>query len=130
MQTIAQRNKLFLYSALGTALWLNAVIAIRIFNAFGLLDGPYILIGFAVSIPLAFITVWLFLVIAKTPWPDMSFAITWGTAVAMLLDGVALGLFHTLYGTSVDHGRIAGSVILFGAAVGIFVSMWYSARRR
>lgn len=128
MQTLPDRSRVAIWSALGAALWLNALIVIRIFNAYGLLDGPRILIGFVLSMPLAVVTVWIFR-LARTTWADMGFAITWGTAVAMLLDGVALGLMHGLYGETTDHARIAGSVILFGAAIGIFIAYWMAARR-
>ena len=127
MGSLPEKSRIMVWSALGAALWLNALIVIRVFNAYGLLDGPRILIGFVLSVPLSVVTVWIFRLF-RTSWADMGLAITWGTAVAMVLDGVAIGLFHTAYGWTEDHGRIAGAVILFGAAVGIFTAYWMASR--
>jgi hypothetical protein len=56
--------------------------------------------------------------------PGMGF----GTAMAALLDGLALAWWPALYGGP-DYVAGAGAVILWGAGVGIMLAAWMGRRR-
>ena len=121
-------SKYLLMGALGVLFWLNAALIIRVLSGYGMLEGSGRIICFALSIPLAFVTIWIFRALARFEWRHMFLAITVATAVAQICDGIALTYAPGLYSNDPAHIGFAGAVILFGAGAGIIAALWATLR--
>lgn len=107
---------------LGVVLWLMAALLLRMLGPLGVYEGWARVALYLLIIPgtLPFI-----LVVGRiTGIGPGRIGIGWSlmTAVATMLDGLALGWFPTLYGADVTLWAGAGGTILWGAGTGLILA--------
>ena len=101
---------------LGAALWLTAAMIVHFLPQ--LLDGGIgTLIMFGVSIPNAFITIWLFEKLVKPAPGELLPSVTWGTLTALLLDGTAISFAPGIYAGVSSATQYGAALIMFGAGI-------------
>lgn len=108
----------------GAVLWLAAALLLRWLGPMGVHEGSARVILYALVIPGTYPFNLLIRAIARLEKGQMVQALALGTAVATLLDGIALAWFPGLYGTGIDMHMGAATVILWGAGVGIMLAFW------
>ena len=101
--------------ALGAIFWLLAALVIRFLGSSVFAPGSAVLfIVFALAIPIAWGFVWLGTTIAGARGAAVVPAVSIMSATAMLLDGVALTWFPSLYGMPSTSLVIVGACLLWG----------------
>ena len=108
----------------GAVLWLAAALLLRWLGPMGIHDGAARVILYALVVPGTYPFNLLIKAIARLERGQMVQALALGTAVATLLDGIALAWFPTLYGIGIEMHMGAATVILWGAGVGILLAFW------
>ena len=108
----------------GAALWLAAALLLRWLGPLGIHDGAARVILYALVLPGTYPFNLLIKAIARLERGQMVQALALGTAVATLLDGIALAWFPNLYGIGIEMHMGAATVILWGAGVGILLAFW------
>ncbi|QQS11007.1 MAG: hypothetical protein IPK81_15470 [Rhodospirillales bacterium] len=106
-------------AALGVAFWLAGALTCRVLGPMGVYEGLARIVLYALVVPG---TVPLILVArraAKLEPDRIALGVAVMTAVATLLDGVALAWFPALYGADLPQVAGAGAVILWGGGVGL-----------
>ncbi len=122
--------QMVLLAAFGALLWFAAAMLMRLIGPMGALQGMGRVILYVLVIPATF----PFVLIARklaTLRPDQTaHGVTVATAVATLLDGIALAWFPTLYGTDIGQVAAAGAAILWGAGVGLALGLLMNKPRQ
>ncbi len=118
------RRQFWIAAANGAVLWFAAVLLLRWLGPMGIHDGANRVILYALVVPGTYPFNLLIGRIARLQKGQMVQALALGTAVAMVLDGVALAWAPTLYGATIDLHMGAATVILWGAGVGILLAFW------
>ncbi len=107
---------------LGVALWFVAAMIVHFLPQ--LMDGGFgTLIMFAVSIPNAFITIWLFEKLVKPSPGELLPSITWAMLTALMLDGLGISFAPGLYAGVSSATQYGAALIMFGAGVILFLTM-------
>lgn len=122
-QALTQRQ-VWIAALNGAVLWLAAALLLRWLGPMGIHDGSGRVILYALVVPGSYPLNHLIKAIARLERGQMVQALALGTAVATLLDGVALAWFPTLYGVGIEMHMGAATVILWGAGVGIVLAFW------
>ena len=107
----------------GAAVWLAAALLIRFVEPMGAFDQPMVALTYLLLVPGTVPVVLLLRAVAGLEKNQTGLGMAAGTAMATLLDGVALTWFPTLYG---DNPAAAGAAILFGAGVGLVLGFFMS----
>lgn len=107
----------------GIVLWFMAALMIRFLYPVGAFDGAAQIITYALVIPgtLPFLMGTFLLLKTRPHNRAVTTAILVGTAT--LFDGAALAWFPSLYGPDLMSTAKAGSVILWGAGVGLWLGI-------
>jgi hypothetical protein len=101
---------------LGAALWFTAAMIVHFLPQ--LMDGGIgTLIMFAVSIPNALITIWLFEKLVKPIPGELLPSMTWGMLTALILDGIAISFAPGIYAGVSTATQYGAALIMFGAGV-------------
>ncbi len=108
----------------GAVLWLAAALLLRWLGPLGIHEGSARVILYALVVPGTYPFNLLIQKLAGLQKGQMVQALALGTAVATLLDGIALAWFPGLYGTGMEMHMGAATVILWGAGVGILLAFW------
>lgn len=108
----------------GAVLWLAAALLLRWLGPMGIHEGSARVILYALVVPGTYPFNLIIRALARLEKGQMVQALALGTAVATLLDGIALAWFPGLYGTGIDMHMGAATVILWGAGVGIMLAFW------
>jgi hypothetical protein len=107
---------------LGLALWFVAAMIVHYLPQ--MMDGSIgTLTMFAISIPNAFITIWLFEKLVKPAPGELLQSITWGMATALLLDGIGVSFAPSLYAGISSATQYGAALIMFGAGVILLFTM-------
>jgi hypothetical protein len=108
--------------ALGAVLWFLAALLLRFVGLAGGFDGWARGLLFAAIVPGSIPVVLLFRYLLGLGRGQLPAAVALGTALATLLDGLALSWWPALYGTEVALIAGSGATILWGAGVLIFLA--------
>lgn len=118
MPMLSHRQALVL-ALYGAALWFLAAMLVRTITPMGAFEGNTLLISYALVIPGTVPAIWIAGKIATLAQGQMPIAILIVTATALLLDGLAFGLFPALYGSDPELVIKGAAAILWGAGVGL-----------
>jgi hypothetical protein len=111
---------------LGVIFWFAAAMIIRFFGPIFFASGNAMaVLAFVLTLPIAFAFVWLGLILGGAKGAAALPAIVVMSFVAMLLDGIALTFFPTLYGPTY---AIGGAWILWG--LGLIQLIVFAQSRR
>jgi len=126
---LLSRRQLFISLALGVFFWLNAALIIRWVGPAVLAEGsPWVPVLLAVTLPLGAFTLLIYRWALGLAWGQLFTPLVLGTSMAMVLDGVALTYFKSLYGSSLEQVQLGAALILFGAGVGQFLAYLLTRR--
>ena len=114
---------------LGAALWLLAALILRTIGPMGAMEGIARLWLFLAIVPGTVPFVLLFRRVVGLGPGQLTTGFALGTAMAMVLDGLALSWAPGLYGDSLALVAGSGATILWGAGVGIFLAHAIDRRR-
>ena len=112
-------RQIAILTGMGALLWFLAANLLRILGPMGIFEGYNRVLLYVLIVPgtLPFaILVWKIAGLARDQIA-LGFAVS--TAIATLLDGVALAWFPSLYGAAVEEVAACGAAILWGAGVGL-----------
>lgn len=117
MATAMTQSQIIKSVLIGAALWFLAAILLRIFGPMGAFDGMgrvllYVLI-IPGSVPFVYVVRWL----AGLTNDQTGLGVAIATAMAALLDGLALAWLPQLYGDELKYVAGSGAAILWGAGV-------------
>lgn len=114
------------YIPLGVVIWLAFLIFIRLVGSSVFSVGnPLLIVFFIAAFPLLWVTIIALAPIFGVPVRKMFMPVVVMTLTALMIDGIAIG-FIDLYGSSDDQVRAAAAYLLWGAGVGLLVSLWVS----
>lgn len=114
---------------LGAALWLLAALILRVIGPMGAMEGLARLWLFLAIVPGTVPFVLLFRQVVGLGPGQLTTGFALGTAMATVLDGLALSWAPGLYGDSLALIAGSGATILWGAGVGIFLAHAIDRRR-
>lgn len=109
-------SQLFRSALVGAIIWFAAALLIRFIEPMGAFGQPMVALTYLLVIPGSVPVVVLLRAVVGLAKSQTGLGMAAGTAMATLLDGVALTWFPALYG---DDPAAAGAAILFGAGVGL-----------
>lgn len=121
-------RQLWITGAVGAALWLAAALLLNVLGPRGIYEGSNRVILYLLVIPGTVPVLPMMARLAGLAPTQLGLGMAIGTAVATLLDGLALAWWPALYGGP-DYVAGAGAVILWGAGVGMMLGFG-AARRR
>lgn len=122
------RAQIVILCAMGVILWFVAAVMLRYLGPIGIYEGWPRVLTYALIIPGTAPFVLLIRWIANVKPGQLGMAMSVATTAAMLMDGLALGWFPSLYGAGVEMHAGAGGTILWGAAVGIILGFLMDKR--
>lgn len=103
--------------ALGVALWFLAALMFRVLGPVVLVPGSVLLpLVFALFIPVAWVFLWVGVALARVRGAAVLPAAAVMSAVAMLLDALALTFLPALYGLPTAGLLLVAAVLLWGVA--------------
>jgi hypothetical protein len=108
---------------LGAGLWFLAAMILRLVAPMGALDGTARALTYALVIPGTIPAVWLIWKLPGLRRDQLALGGAIATATATLLDGVALAWFPGLYAGDVRLVAACGAAILWGAGVGLALTL-------
>lgn len=114
---------------LGLALWVAATLYIRLLPS-ALLDPVQGAIGFAGSLPMAWISVWLVRRVGVLERQEIPLGVAVVGAIAMMIDGVALRWRPDLYGSDPLAVRLGAAWLLWGYGLSLGVAYLMAGPRR
>lgn len=115
--------------ALGIALWLLAAMMFRVLGPVVLVPGSAALpLVFALFIPVAWVFLWVGMTLARVRGAAVLPAAALMSAVAMLLDALALTFFPAIYGLPTAGLLLVAAALLWGVAW-ILLFAFVQARR-
>lgn len=115
--------------AMGAALWLFAALLLRVLGPMGVLDGMARAWLFLAIVPGTVPFVFLFRQVVGLRPGQLFTGFGLGTAMATVLDGLALSWAPWLYGAELSLIAGSGATILWGAGVGLFLAHAIDRRR-
>ncbi|MBM3622257.1 MAG: hypothetical protein FJX20_16365 [Alphaproteobacteria bacterium] len=111
---------------LGAGLWFLAAMILRLVAPMGALDGAARALTYALVIPGTLPAVWLIWKLPGLRRDQVALGGAIATATAALLDGVALAWFPDLYAADVRLVAACGAAILWGAGVGLVLTLLFN----
>lgn len=108
----------------GAVLWFLAAILLRTIGPMGAFEGGNRVLLYALTIPGTLPFVWTTQRLAKLASNQVATGIAIVTAIALLLDGVAVAWFPELYGGDLPQVTNSAAAILWGAGVGIVLALF------
>lgn len=118
------RRKMTMIGVFGLSLWLAAALLLRAIGPLGVYDGMARVVLYLAIIPGTYPALVVLRRLAGLAEGQMVHAMAFGTAVAILMDGIALAWFPNLYGAGADLHAGAGGTILWGGGVGLALGFW------
>ncbi len=113
---------------LSVALWVAATAYIKVLPGF-FTDPVAGSVGFATTLPIAWLSVWLIRRIARLSADQLLPGVALVGATAMMIDGVALKWFPFVYGAN-PVVRPGAAWLLWGYGVSLAIALLYDGRRR
>ena len=120
------RSQICVLLAFGTLLWFGAAMLVRLLVPMGALDGAARLVIYALVVPGTIPAVLVARRLARLDRQQTALGITFVTAPALLLDGIAFAWFPSLYGPDPALHLAGAAVILWGAGVGLVLGLMMS----
>lgn len=114
---------------LSLALWMAATLYIRLLPS-ALLDPVQGFIGFATSLPMAWLSVWLVGRVGALEREEIPLGVAVVGTVAMMIDGVALRWRPDLYGVDPLAVRLGAAWLLWGYGLSLGAAYLMAAPRR
>lgn len=107
---------------IGAVLWFAAAILLRTIVPNGAFEGNRHILLYALTIPATVPFVWMVQKLAGLASNRIAIGYSLATATALLLDGIAVAWFPSLYGTELSQVTNSAAAILWGAGVGIILA--------
>ncbi len=126
---LLSRGQTLLMIVIGIILWFGAALLLRYLGPMGIYQPPAIAWVYALVIPGTFPFILLVRLAGRLAGPQIITGVTIVTATALLLDGLAVAFFPSLYGATPALVAGAGGAILWGAGVGLVLGVWMGSRR-
>lgn len=114
----------------GWAFWLAGAILCRVIGDAGGFAGAARLLVYAAVIPGTVPLVLIVRRLARLDDQQVALGIAIVTAAAIMLDGLALAWFPSIYGPGIGQTAASGAVILWGGAVAIALGCWFNRAPR
>lgn len=121
-------SQMLVTALLGAALWFAAAMLLRTIGPMGMYEGANRIILYVLVVPGTVPLVPLVGRLARLERAQLGLGLSFGTAVAVLLDGLALAWVPGLYGGAA-YAAGAGAVILWGAGFAIMLGFWMARQR-
>jgi hypothetical protein len=118
-----------LYIGLGAFFWLVAALFIR-FSGPSLfhLGNPWLGLLFVSVVPLGWVFVQACLVVGGLDRRDALAPISLASATGLLLDGLAISAFRSLYGETMEHVMLGAAWLLWGVGVLLAIASFMQLR--
>jgi hypothetical protein len=113
------QRQLAILVATGIVLWFVAAILLRTIGPTGALEGSAVVISYTLTIPGTIPFVLLIRKLAGIANDQTFLAMAIVTGSALLLDGIAVAYFPSLYGAEMEQVARAAGAVLWGAGVAI-----------
>ena len=113
---------------LAFAFWAVAALAIH-FDPGSVGPGLRGDLGFAIGIPLCWLCIWLTCRLARLEPVQIPLGCLVVLSDAMLLDGVALRWFPTIYSADDHVGRLGAAWLLWGYGISAWIALFIAERR-
>jgi hypothetical protein len=118
-----KRSQTIILVLYGVIVWFLAAMLVRVIAPIGALDGWWRALTYALVVPGTVPAIWIARAIAKLARGQTATGIMVATAPALMLDGVAFAWFPALYGPDPAHWLAGAALILWGAGVGLVLSI-------
>jgi hypothetical protein len=116
-----------LFVVLGIVFWFSGAMLVRIGGPKVFTEGnPLLVVLYILTLPISLGFIAIARALSGVPLRDMLVPSAIMTAVALLLDGVAVGFFSQLYGSTPDWVMHGAGLILWGGGVGLVCAAWFS----
>ncbi len=107
---------------IGAVLWFAAAVLLRTIGPNGAFEGNRHILLYALTIPATIPFVWLVQKLVGLADDRIAIGYSLATATALLLDGIAVAWFPSLYGSDLPQVANSAAVILWGAGVGMVLA--------
>ncbi len=115
-------KQILLSAVLGAILWFAAAVALGLLGPMGVYEGTSALVLYALIVPGTIPFVFLVRKLAGLAANQVALGYSVATAMALLLDGIAVLWFPGLYGAELELVVGAAATILWGAGVGLVLA--------
>ncbi len=118
-----------LYVALGAVLWLVAALFIRVVGQplFSLAN-RWLYALFAACFPVGWLLIVTCLALGRVSRSAALVPVTLMCVTSLLLDGIAISRFPSLYGTSPEHVMLGAAWLLWGVGVVLGIALYMERR--
>jgi len=124
-----RQSQFVIVAVLGALFWFVAALLCQVLGPMGALEGAARALTYAAVIPGTVPVVLLMQRAARLRKDQLAAGMAAATAVAALLDGIALAWFPALYGEGAEQIAASGAVILWGAGVGMILGFVFGRGR-
>ncbi len=107
---------------LGAALWLLAALILRVIAPMGALEGNMRAVTYALVVPCTLPFVLLLRHVARLRSDQLFTGVSVATAAALIMDGIVIAYFPTVYGNALPQVTNCAAIILWGAGVGMLLA--------
>ena len=118
-----------LYVVLGAVFWLVAAFFIRLAGPpLFSLASPWLAVLFAASFPISWLLITMCLALGGVPRCAALVPVTIMCVTGLLLDGIAISRFPSLYGASPEQVMLGAAWLLWGVGVLLLLALWMQLR--
>ena len=107
---------------IGAVLWFAAAALLRTIGPNGAFEGNWHILLYALTIPATVPFVWMVQKLVRLADNQVAIGYSLATASALLLDGIAVAWFPSLYGSDLPQVTNSAAAILWGAGVGMILA--------
>ena len=107
---------------IGAVLWFAAAVLLRTIGPNGAFEGNRHILLYALTIPATVPFVWMVQKLVGLADNRIAIGYSLATATALLLDGIAVAWFPSLYGSDFPQVANSAAAILWGAGVGMVLA--------
>lgn len=119
-----KKNHLLLFTILGIIFWFTAAMAVRFLGGTVFSHGnSNLILAYILAVPLLLGSIALSKLLSGKPYRELDKPVAWMTGVAAMLDGIALSWFQEIYSERDEVAMHGAAWILFGAGVGLVISL-------
>ena len=116
-------SQMLMLTTIGAVLWFLAAMLLRTIGPMGVFEGGRRLMLYAITVPATLPFIWMTQKLARLPANRIGIGYSFATAIALLLDGVAVAWFPLLYGTDMAQVSNSAAAILWGAGIGVMLAI-------
>ena len=107
---------------IGAVLWFAAAALLRTIGPRGAFEGNRHILLYALTFPATVPFVWMVQKLVRLADNQVAIGYSLATASALLLDGIAVAWFPSLYGSDLPQVTNSAAAILWGAGVGMILA--------